>query len=110
MRFGQTAEEFLGLLGWRISQGEKALPFSTEFVMLGAQISFEDAERGDIVVKNKLGRLDGVKQLVKPFLDGAAPDAKLLASLKGKLLFCCEPYVRSLHSDSNSVDIPGCSR
>ena len=82
-----AAEEFLGLLGWTISQGEKALPFAQVFVMLGAQLSFEEASAGHIVVRNKPGRLDGIRELVRPFLDGDAPDAKLLASLKGKLLF-----------------------
>ena len=38
-------------------------------------------------MKNKPGRLDGIRQLVRPFLDGDASDAKLLASVKEKLLF-----------------------
>ena len=105
------AEEFLGLLGWKISQGEKVLPFSTEFVMLGAQISLEDTGKGDIVVRNKPGRLEGIKQLAKPFMDGATPDAKLLASLNGKLLFAASHtlHVRTLRSDRDSADLPGCS-
>ena len=82
-----AAEDFLELLGWTISQGEKALPFSSEFVMLGAQLSFEEASTGHIVVRNKPGRLEGIRKLVTSFLDGNAPDTKMLASLKGKLLF-----------------------
>ena len=82
-----AAEEFMGLLGWRIAEGEKALPFAQTFIMLGAQLSFEEASAGHVIVRNKPGRLDGVRKLVQPFLDGGLPDARLLASLKGKLLF-----------------------
>ena len=82
-----AAEEFMGLLGWRIAEGEKALPFAQTFIMLGAQLSFEEASTGHVIVRNKPGRLDGIRKLVQPFLDGGLPDARLLASLKGKLLF-----------------------
>ena len=56
-------------------------------IMLGAQLSLEEASAGHVIVSNKPGRLDGIRKLVQPFLDGGLPDARPLASLKGKLLF-----------------------
>ena len=83
-----TAEEFIDLLGWKISQSGKALPsFASEFVMLGAQISFEEADQGFVLVHNKPGRVESIRQMAKPFLEGGPPDARILQSLKGKLLF-----------------------
>ena len=60
-----TAEEVLDLLGWRIAQGVKALPFAESFNMLGACISFEKAFKGDVLVCNKEGRVEAIEDLVR---------------------------------------------
>ena len=60
----EIAEEVLGLLGWKIAQGAKALPFDRVFNMLGATISFERAAKGDVLVKNKPGRLEAIEEVV----------------------------------------------
>ncbi|CAE7938249.1 PARP6, partial [Symbiodinium necroappetens] len=82
-----TAEEALDLLGWRIAQGAKALPFATSFNMLGACISFEKAFKGDVLVRNKEGRIESIKEVVRRCMKARRCDNKRMHSVKGKLLF-----------------------
>ena len=82
-----TAEEVLDLLGWRIAQGVKALPFAESFNMLGACISFEKAFKGDVLVCNKEGRVEAIEDLVSKCIESRRCDRRQLLSVKGKLLF-----------------------
>ncbi|CAE7852673.1 unnamed protein product, partial [Symbiodinium necroappetens] len=83
----EIAEEVLGLLGWKIAQGAKALPFDRVFNMLGATISFERAAKGDVLVKNKPGRLEAIEEVVMRRVSERRCDRKRMLSIKGKLLF-----------------------
>ncbi|CAE7304283.1 unnamed protein product [Symbiodinium sp. CCMP2592] len=82
-----TAEAVLDLLGWKIAQGIKALPFSQSFNMLGACISFENAYKGEVVVRNKEGRLEAIEEIVQQCIAKRRCDPKAILSVKGKLLF-----------------------
>lgn len=55
--------------------------------MLGAELSFEDAPRGLIRVRNKTGRIDEISALVERLAEDPSRCACMLPSLKGKLLF-----------------------
>ncbi|CAE7624913.1 unnamed protein product [Symbiodinium sp. CCMP2592] len=83
----EIAEAVLDLLGWKIAQGIKALPFSQSFNMLGACISFENAYKGEVVVRNKEGRLEAIEEVVNQCLAKRRCDPKAILSIKGKLLF-----------------------
>ena len=82
-----TAEEVLELLGWKIAQGVKALPFAESFNMLGACISFEKAFKGDVLVRNKEGRVEAIEDMVRKCVETRRCDHKHMLSVKGKLLF-----------------------
>ena len=83
----ETALGVLSLLGWEVSDGDKLKPFASQFTMLGAVVSFEDAARGLIRVRNKPGRLEEISSLCQRFTADPLSSASLLPSLKGKLLF-----------------------
>ena len=83
----ETALGVLGLLGWEVSDGDKLKPFAPQFSMLGAVVSFEDAAKGLIRVRNKPGRLEEISSLCQRFAEDPLASASLLPSLKGKLLF-----------------------
>ena len=55
--------------------------------MLGAVVSFVDASRGIIRVRNKPGRLEDIATMCKRLADDPTAGLTLLPSLKGKLLF-----------------------
>ena len=82
-----TALGVLDLLGWEVSDGDKLRPFATEFTMLGAVVSFVDASRGIIRVRNKPGRLEDIATMCQRLADDPTAGLTLLPSLKGKLLF-----------------------
>ena len=82
-----TAEEVLELLGWKIAQGVKALPFAESFNMLGACVSFEKAFKGDVLVRNKEGRVEAIEDMVRKCVETRRCDHKHMLSVKGKLLF-----------------------
>ncbi|CAE7890686.1 PARP6, partial [Symbiodinium necroappetens] len=64
-----------------------ALPFDRVFNMLGATISFERAAKGDVLVKNKPGRLEAIEEVVMQCMSERRCDRKRMLSIKGKLLF-----------------------
>ena len=72
-----------GLLGWRIAKGAKGFSFAQTFIMSDAQLSFEEHRT---CYRKKATQAGRRRKLVQPFLDGGLSDARLLASLKGKLL------------------------
>ena len=83
----KTALELLSLLGWEVSSGEKLKPFDAQFTMLGGVVSFEEAQRGLIRVRNKPGRVDDILSLFNRLREDPVANARILPSLKGKLLF-----------------------
>ena len=88
---GQIAIEGLfELLGWRLSKTEeKRKPFETEFVSLGVQVDFSRAGTGIVLLKNKPGRVDGIKEQVNDLLSRspAMLNLKEALSLRGKVAF-----------------------
>ncbi|CAE7519874.1 unnamed protein product [Symbiodinium sp. CCMP2592] len=83
----QAALALLDLLGWEVSDGDKLKPFASEFTMLGAVLSFKDAGRGLIRIRNKPGRVEEIGDMVERLASDPGEGARSLPSLKGKLLF-----------------------
>ncbi|CAE7267150.1 unnamed protein product [Symbiodinium sp. CCMP2592] len=83
----QAALALLDLLGWEVSDGDKLKPFASEFTMLGAVLSFKDAGRGLIRIRNKAGRVEEIGDMVERLASDPVEGARSLPSLKGKLLF-----------------------
>ena len=86
----KTAETVMQLLGWKISSGDdKRKPFSKQFEILGAVVSFNDAPDFSIEVCNKASRLTQLTEQVedlKKHLHQQVSRTKL-ESLKGRLLY-----------------------
>lgn len=86
----KTAETVMQLLGWKISSGDdKRKPFSKQFEILGAVVSFRDAPDFSIEVCNKESRLIQLAEQVedlKNHLHQQVSRTKL-ESLKGRLLY-----------------------
>ncbi|CAE7942752.1 unnamed protein product, partial [Symbiodinium necroappetens] len=80
----QTALDLLALLGWEVSGGDKLKPFDVQFTVLGAVVSFEEAQRGLIRVRNKPGRVDDVLGLFHRLREDPVANARILPSLKGR--------------------------
>eukprot|EP00439_Symbiodinium_sp_Y106_P008876 s11850_g1.t1 len=106
-----AAEEVLDLLGWRIAQGVKALPFAESFNMLGACISFEKAFKGDVLVCNKEGRVEAIEDLVSKCIESRRCDRRQLLSVKGKLLFAAgHVFGKCAQIATQLITLPGSDR
>ena len=64
-----TLENLFKLLGWKISEGDKRLPFAKRFVSLGVQVNFCSEVDEYIELENKEGRVDGIEEMMKPYLE-----------------------------------------
>ena len=86
----QTAETVMQLLGWKFSTGEdKRKPFSKQFEILGAVVTFHDKPACRIEVSNKDSRLAQLEAQVKELRDAlqkTVPRSQL-ESLKGCMGF-----------------------
>ena len=64
----EAMESMLELLGWQISVGEKRLPFAKSFNSLGVNVNLPKAGDRDLVLKNKEGRVEAIKEAVERVL------------------------------------------
>ena len=85
----EALEGLLTLLGWRISTSQdKHKPFEQCFVSLGVEVDFTRSELGEILLRNKPGRVAAIRELYEKL---CAPGGKLgfkeALSLRGKISF-----------------------
>ena len=64
----ETMESFLDLLGWRISLGDKRLPFGKRFVSLGVVMELPAKGKMEITLTNKPGRVEAIKAAAEKVL------------------------------------------
>ena len=69
----ETFEAFLGLLGWKVSMGDKNLPFMKKFVSLGVSIELPIHPDKNIVLSNKPGRIEAIRVDVNRVLASPKP-------------------------------------
>ena len=90
-QLGQSAQDsfeaLLQLLGWRISSGEKRLPFSDRFVSLGVLFDFTRLHQGWLVLENKPGRIEKVVAAIEAVLLANKMEFKTALSIRGKVAF-----------------------
>jgi hypothetical protein len=67
----------------------KRLPFDVKFVSLGVRVDFSKAAAKEIVVSNRPGGLEGVKQLTQEMFHRGSMGLKEALSIKGKMT-CAE--------------------
>jgi hypothetical protein len=78
----------LELLGWTVAKSEtKRLMFANKFVSLGVQLDFSRTQEKIVIVSNKPGRLDNIKEMVARIFYKKSLGFKEALSLKGKLAF-----------------------
>jgi hypothetical protein len=88
-----TSEAFLHLLGWKVTTDErKHLPFSESFQALGVVLDFRNIWEGNLVVRNKEGRIDEIIQSVQSIIKQGTITMSELARLRGRLQFA-ESYL-----------------
>ena len=81
-------ETLLSLLGWQISHGDKRLPFSKSFVSLGVNLTLPEAGNAEIVLRNKVGRVEAIESAVQAVFDSARPFGfKDALSFRGRFAF-----------------------
>jgi hypothetical protein len=84
-----SLEQLLNLLGWRISMSEeKRKSFSKLFVSLGVEVDLSLTKDKKVLLRNKPGRVEGIRQLANSIL---APDGRLgfkeALSLRGRVSY-----------------------
>ena len=68
----------LELLGWRFSKKpERRLPFSRSFDVLGVVVDPSASDRGKVVTRNKLDRVDGIVAQVDEIVPKALASSRL---------------------------------
>ena len=83
-----SIETMLDLLGWQISFGEKRLPFAKTFLSLGVLVGLPERGSFEIVLKNKPGRVEAIKEAANKVLSSLRPFGfKDALSFKGKFAF-----------------------
>lgn len=83
-----TFESLLELLGWKLSVGEKRLPFAKSFVSLGVSVKLPLANCCDILLSNKPGRVEAIrKEVDKVFSSSKLFGFKDALSFRGKFAF-----------------------
>ena len=81
-------ERLLTLLGWKLSLGEKRLPFAKSFVSLGVVVALPMVGEKDIVVKNKPGRVQAIQEAAEVVLASNKPFGfKDALSFRGRFAF-----------------------
>eukprot|EP00971_Amphidinium_carterae_P340136 6478323-Amphidinium_carterae.1 len=84
----QAFETLLGVLGWRVSDGEKSLPFSPTFEVLGVEFDMHFAEcKPFFAVRNKPQRVGDLAQVLENCISSRSCSRKDLEALVGKLQF-----------------------
>jgi hypothetical protein len=77
----------MDLLGWRVSLGEKRLPFVEKFVSLGVLFDFSALNWGQLALDKKPGRVQKIKELIWSTLARRRLDLKMALSIHGKVSF-----------------------
>ena len=84
-----TLESLLKLLGWKVADAaKKRLPFSKQFVSLGVQIDFSRLVAGEVVMQQKPGRVDAMREQVERLLEADVMSFKDALSIRGRIFFC----------------------
>eukprot|EP00971_Amphidinium_carterae_P313959 6239787-Amphidinium_carterae.1 len=84
----QSFETLLSVLGWRVSEGEKSLPFSATFEVLGVEFDMHFAEpRPHFAVRNKPQRVEDLTQVLQCCESSRKCSRKDLETLVGRLQF-----------------------
>ena len=80
-------QTFFDLLGWRVSGGDKDLPFSDIFKALGVQISLDNWTKGIVLMQNTEKRILELSGCIdKALREGTLSSAAAL-SLRGRMQF-----------------------
>ena len=84
---GTQADCDFDLLGWRVSGGDKDLPFSDFFKALGVQISLDNWTKGIVLMQNTEKRILELSGCIdKALREGTLSSAAAL-SLRGRMQF-----------------------
>eukprot|EP00971_Amphidinium_carterae_P335665 6471643-Amphidinium_carterae.1 len=84
----ESFQLFLQLLGWEVSLGEKALPHSSEFEILGVILELHLHEvPGFVKISCKPGRMDEILKQVDAMISDGTISRGALAKLLGRLNF-----------------------
>eukprot|EP00971_Amphidinium_carterae_P308875 6137710-Amphidinium_carterae.1 len=84
----QAFEMLLGVLGWRVSEGDKSLPFNSTFEVLGVEFDLHLADyKPYFAVKNKPQRVEDLTQVLESCVSSRSCSRKVLEALVGKLQF-----------------------
>ena len=82
-----TMEQMLDMLGWKVSKGDKRLPFMEEFNSLGVRVNLKNSKYGQIIVTNKPGRIESLSAFVNSVLEAKEMGFKEALSIKGKVQY-----------------------
>lgn len=80
-------ERFLKMLGWKIAEGSKSLPFSPSFSALGATVNLARMPLGEVFFENKAERLSAIADEIDQVRKENHLSPPRAASLKGKLQY-----------------------
>ena len=81
-------ESCLRLLGWDFAdEGDKCLPFSDKFVVLGAQANLVNMAKGRAYIENKPGRVDSIASQVRKSKEAGYLSSGTAAEIKGKFVY-----------------------
>ena len=84
----RTLESLFDLLGWKVSMGEdKRKVFEHSFVSLGVLVDYSNLHAGEVLLKNKPGRIEGIKDQLKLLVDKGLLRSRDALSLRGKIYF-----------------------
>ena len=93
----KSFESLLDMLGWKISFGDKRLPFSKVFVSLGVMVGLPDFGKMDITLSNKPGRVQAIRKATDKVLSSTTSFGfKDALSFKGALQRA-KPLVKCSH-------------
>ena len=95
--------KLLHLLGWRFAEsGEKALPFSAHFNVLGMHLDLSSLSSGLIRVSNKVGRVDKILDRIKTVREQGRLSKHEGQVLVGLLRFAAGCFVKEVGSSQGS--------
>ena len=82
----RTLECLFDLLGWKVSMGDdKRKVFEHSFVSLGVLVNYSNLFSGEVLLRNKPGRIEGIKDQLKLLEDRGLLRSRDALSLRGKI-------------------------
>ena len=75
------------LLGWKVSGGDKDLPFDKTFKALGIQISLNDWTRGSVLMQNTEKRIFELNEAIDKAIKEGSLSCAAALSLRGRMQF-----------------------